>query len=68
MPLTSAAGVVPPRLAAEGLNTLGTPGLPIREYLLVGLTAAVVTFLLVGLVRVLAVRFGAVAWDRKSVV
>jgi UDP-GlcNAc:undecaprenyl-phosphate GlcNAc-1-phosphate transferase len=38
--------------------------LPIREYLLAGLTAAVVTFLLVGLVRVLALRFGAVAWPR----
>lgn len=64
MPPTSTAGVEPPRLYAQGLNTLGTPGLPIREYLLVGLTAAVVTFLLVGLVRVLAVRFGAVAWPR----
>ncbi|GEL18938.1 undecaprenyl-phosphate alpha-N-acetylglucosaminyl 1-phosphate transferase [Pseudonocardia asaccharolytica DSM 44247 = NBRC 16224] len=39
-------------------------GLPIREYLLTGLTAAVVTFLLTGLVRVLAVRLGAVAWPR----
>ncbi|MCW0215272.1 MAG: undecaprenyl/decaprenyl-phosphate alpha-N-acetylglucosaminyl 1-phosphate transferase [Pseudonocardia sp.] len=39
-------------------------GLPIREYLLAGLTAAVVTFLLTGLVRVLALRFGAVAWPR----
>ncbi|GAA1875033.1 MraY family glycosyltransferase [Pseudonocardia ailaonensis] len=39
-------------------------GLPIREYLLVGLVAAVVTFLLVGLVRVLALRLGAVAWPR----
>jgi UDP-GlcNAc:undecaprenyl-phosphate GlcNAc-1-phosphate transferase len=39
-------------------------GLPIREYLLVGVTAAVVTFLLTGLVRVLALRFGAVAWPR----
>ncbi len=38
--------------------------LPIREYLLAGLTAAVVTFLLVGPVRVLALRFGAVAWPR----
>ncbi|MFC5996580.1 glycosyltransferase family 4 protein [Pseudonocardia hispaniensis] len=39
-------------------------GLPIREYLLTGLTAAVVTFLLTGLVRVLAVKLGAVAWPR----
>ena len=38
--------------------------LPIREYLLAGLTAAVVTFLLVGPVRLLALRFGAVAWPR----
>ena len=38
--------------------------LPIREYLLSGLTSAVITFLLVGIVRVLALRFGAVAWPR----
>ena len=38
--------------------------LPIREYLLAGLTAAVVTFLLVGPVRALALRLGAVAWPR----
>ncbi|MBV9313741.1 MAG: undecaprenyl/decaprenyl-phosphate alpha-N-acetylglucosaminyl 1-phosphate transferase [Pseudonocardia sp.] len=43
---------------------LGIPGLPVREYLLVGVTAAVVTFLLTGLVRVLALRLGAVAWPR----
>ncbi|WP_051581404.1 glycosyltransferase family 4 protein [Pseudonocardia acaciae] len=53
-------------LLANGpdVNALGTPGLPIREFLLVGLTAAVVTFLLTSLVRVAAVRFGAVAWPR----
>ena len=38
--------------------------LPVREYLLVGLTAAAVTFLLTGLVRVLAIRLGAVAHPR----
>jgi UDP-GlcNAc:undecaprenyl-phosphate/decaprenyl-phosphate GlcNAc-1-phosphate transferase len=38
--------------------------LPIREYLLTGLVAAVITFLLTGPVRVLAVRLGAVAWPR----
>jgi len=38
--------------------------LPIREYLLAGLTAAVITFLLVGPVRVFALRAGAVAWPR----
>jgi UDP-GlcNAc:undecaprenyl-phosphate GlcNAc-1-phosphate transferase len=45
-------------------TALGDVGLPTREYLLVGVTAAVVTFLLTGLVRVLALRFGAVAWPR----
>ncbi|MGH3697215.1 MAG: glycosyltransferase family 4 protein [Pseudonocardiaceae bacterium] len=39
-------------------------GLPLREYLLVGLTTAVVTFLLTGLVRILALRTGAVAMPR----
>ncbi|MFE2756928.1 glycosyltransferase family 4 protein [Actinosynnema sp. NPDC059335] len=39
--------------------------LPVREYLLVALTAAVVTFLLVGLVRALAFRIGAVAHPRQ---
>jgi UDP-GlcNAc:undecaprenyl-phosphate/decaprenyl-phosphate GlcNAc-1-phosphate transferase len=39
--------------------------LPIREFLLAGLTATVVTFLLVGPVRMLALRLGAVAWPRK---
>lgn len=39
-------------------------GLPLREYLLVGLTAAVLTFLLTGLVRLLAIRSGAVAMPR----
>ncbi len=38
--------------------------LPIREYLLAALTSAVVTFLLVGPVRLLALRLGAVAWPR----
>lgn len=39
--------------------------LPLREYLLVGLTTAVVTFLLTGLVRMLAIRTGAVAMPRE---
>jgi UDP-GlcNAc:undecaprenyl-phosphate/decaprenyl-phosphate GlcNAc-1-phosphate transferase len=38
--------------------------LPFREYLLAGFTSAVITFLLVGPVRLLAVRLGAVAWPR----
>ncbi len=46
-------------------DVLGSMGLPIREYLLVGLSAAVVTFLLTGPVRVVATRLGAVAWPRK---
>ncbi|MGW3469722.1 glycosyltransferase family 4 protein [Saccharopolyspora sp. NPDC000995] len=40
-------------------------GLPAREYLLVMLTAAAATFLLTGLVRLLAIRVGAVAYPRK---
>ncbi|WP_051343089.1 glycosyltransferase family 4 protein [Pseudonocardia spinosispora] len=44
--------------------SLGAQGLPLREYLLVGISAAVVTFLLTGVVRLLAIRFGAVAWPR----
>jgi UDP-GlcNAc:undecaprenyl-phosphate GlcNAc-1-phosphate transferase len=40
-------------------------GIPVREYLLVGLTATAVTFLLTGLVRLLAIRVGAVAHPRK---
>ncbi|MEN3298552.1 MraY family glycosyltransferase [Pseudonocardia sp.] len=49
-----------PLVAAQSFGL----GLPIREYLLAGLTAAVVTFLLTGLVRVLALKLGAVAWPR----
>ncbi|MCP2260293.1 UDP-GlcNAc:undecaprenyl-phosphate GlcNAc-1-phosphate transferase [Streptoalloteichus tenebrarius] len=41
------------------------PGLPIREYALVCLVTAAVTFLLTGLVRLLAIRVGAVAYPRK---
>jgi UDP-GlcNAc:undecaprenyl-phosphate GlcNAc-1-phosphate transferase len=40
-------------------------GLPLREYLLVGLTTAVVTFLLTGMVRMLALRTRAVAMPRE---
>ena len=42
-----------------------TSGLPIREYLLVALVAAALTFLLTGLVRLLAIRMGAVAYPRS---
>ncbi|NHD18736.1 MULTISPECIES: glycosyltransferase family 4 protein [Actinopolyspora] len=40
-------------------------GVPAREYLLVCLTAAAVTFLLTGLTRLLALRIGAVAHPRN---
>ncbi|GAB3276925.1 glycosyltransferase family 4 protein [Parasphingorhabdus pacifica] len=40
-------------------------GLPAREYLLVSLTAAAVTFLLTGLIRLFAIRVGAVAYPRQ---
>jgi UDP-GlcNAc:undecaprenyl-phosphate GlcNAc-1-phosphate transferase len=40
-------------------------GLPIREYVLVALTTAVLTFLCTGLVRRLAIRWGAVAHPRQ---
>jgi UDP-GlcNAc:undecaprenyl-phosphate/decaprenyl-phosphate GlcNAc-1-phosphate transferase len=49
--------VTPPEFATQLI-------LPFREYLLAGFTAAVITFLLVGPVRVLALRLGAVAWPR----
>jgi UDP-GlcNAc:undecaprenyl-phosphate GlcNAc-1-phosphate transferase len=52
------------RVANLSDPVLDTPGLPMREYLLVALTAAVVTFLLTGVVRVFAIRVGAVAWPR----
>lgn len=38
--------------------------LPVKEYLLAGMTAACVTFLLVGPVRLMALKLGAVAWPR----
>jgi UDP-GlcNAc:undecaprenyl-phosphate GlcNAc-1-phosphate transferase len=38
---------------------------PVREFLLVGLTTAAVTFLLTGLVRLCAIRLGAVAHPRE---
>ncbi|HET6286442.1 MAG TPA: MraY family glycosyltransferase [Amycolatopsis sp.] len=41
-----------------------TQGLPIREYILVALTAAAVTFLLTGVVRRVAIRIGAIANPR----
>ncbi len=40
-------------------------GVPLRELALVGLTAAIVTYFATGWVRVLATRFGAVAYPRE---
>ena len=40
-------------------------GVPLRELALVGLTAAIVTYLATGWVRVLATRWGAVAYPRE---
>ena len=51
-------------ILAQQAPVIGSAVLPLREYLLTGLTATVVTFLLTGPVRVLAVRLGAVAWPR----
>ena len=51
-------------IVAQQAPVIGSAVLPLREYLLTGLTATVVTFLLTGPVRVLAVRLGAVAWPR----
>ncbi len=48
----------------EQVQVLPAQILPIKEYLLAGMTATVVTFLLVGPVRLLALRLGAVAWPR----
>lgn len=53
--------------AADGLLALsdrGT-GVPLRELVLVGLTAAIITYFATGWVRVLARRLGAVAYPRE---
>ncbi|MGZ4557163.1 MAG: undecaprenyl-phosphate alpha-N-acetylglucosaminyl 1-phosphate transferase, partial [Mycobacteriaceae bacterium] len=52
-----------PAVAAASVAPSGA-GIPIRELALVGLTAAVVTFLATGLMRLLAIRIGAVAYPR----
>jgi UDP-GlcNAc:undecaprenyl-phosphate GlcNAc-1-phosphate transferase len=44
--------------------SLDNEGLPIREYILVALTAAAVTFLLTGIVRRFAIKVGAIANPR----
>lgn len=47
------------------LDSVGGAGVPLRELALVGLTAAGITYLLTALVRVFAVRAGAVAVPRE---
>lgn len=53
--------------AGEGLIALSDrgAGVPLRELALVGLTAAIITYLATGWVRVLATRWGAVAVPRE---
>ncbi|HVW43424.1 MAG TPA: MraY family glycosyltransferase [Amycolatopsis sp.] len=46
------------------MTPITTAGLPIREYILVGLISATLTFLLTGLVRRFAIRAGAIANPR----
>lgn len=54
-------------LLASGLLALSDrgAGVPLRELALVGLTAAIITYFATGPVRVLATRFGAVAYPRE---
>jgi UDP-GlcNAc:undecaprenyl-phosphate GlcNAc-1-phosphate transferase len=53
--------------AGESLMALADrgAGVPLRELALVGLTAAIITYLATGWVRVLATRWGAVAFPRE---
>ena len=51
-------------MSALAQGVLDVDILPLREWVYAGVTSAVVTFLLVGPVRVLALRWGAVAWPR----
>jgi UDP-GlcNAc:undecaprenyl-phosphate GlcNAc-1-phosphate transferase len=57
MPVTIAAAILGPQP--------GSAGVPLRELALVAMTAAAVTFLATGLIRVLAVRIGALAQPRE---
>ena len=51
--------------ALLALESIGGTGVPLRELALVGLTAAGITYLITSLVRVFAVRAGAVAVPRE---
>src|SRR5205823_2603790 len=46
------------------MTPIATAGLPIREYILVGLISAALTFLLTGIIRRFAIRVGAIANPR----
>jgi UDP-GlcNAc:undecaprenyl-phosphate GlcNAc-1-phosphate transferase len=46
-------------------SAFGATGLPVREFLLVALVTAALTFLLTGLIRLFAIRIGAVAYPRS---
>lgn len=61
-PVTGTSMVVADVLSADSGS--GGAGVPLRELLLVGLTAAAITYLLTSLVRVIAIRVGAVAVPR----
>ncbi|KNA89381.1 MraY family glycosyltransferase [Gordonia sp. w5E2] len=61
-PVTGTSMVVADMLSAD--SSSGGAGVPLRELLLVGLTAAAITYLLTSLVRVIAIRVGAVAVPR----
>ncbi|BBX15472.1 decaprenyl-phosphate N-acetylglucosaminephosphotransferase [Mycolicibacterium duvalii] len=61
------AAVMFPSSMSESVLALSDrgAGVPLRELALVGLTAAIITYLATGLVRVLAMRWGAVAYPRE---
>ncbi len=61
-PVTGTSMVVADMLSAD--SSSGGAGVPLRELLLVGLTAAAITYLLTSLVRVIAIQVGAVAVPR----
>lgn len=63
--IPAAAQLSTTRTLAAQITPLDLDIVPVREYLLVGLTAAAVTFLLTGLVRLFAIRSKAVATPRE---
>src|ERR1700759_1173329 len=67
--LSPSSSTVAPMVSdvANGLLALSDrgAGVPLRELALVGLTAAIITYFATGPVRLLATRFGAVAYPRE---